>query len=132
MGIQDRDYYRNEGPSIFDSLVPSGLVCRWLISINIGVWLLQMIAQMNAQTGMIDGNITRGPGWVTEWFVLDVDAILHGQVWRLLTHAFLHAIPSPYDSTTFMTHIVFNMLFLWWFGSDVEQLYGRKEFLAIY
>ena len=24
------------------------------------------------------------------------------------------------------------MLFLWWFGSDVEQLYGRKEFLAIY
>jgi hypothetical protein len=24
------------------------------------------------------------------------------------------------------------MLFLWWFGSDIEQLYGRKEFLAIY
>ena len=132
MGIQDRDYYRNEGPSIFDSLVPSGLVCRWLISINIGIWVLQMIAQVNAQTGMIDGQISRGPGWVTEWFILDVDKILSGQVWRLLSHAFLHAVSMDDGGATFMTHILFNMLFLWWFGSDVEQLYGRKEFLAIY
>ena len=29
-------------------------------------------------------------------------------------------------------HLLFNMLFLWWFGSDVEQVYGPKEFLAIY
>ena len=30
------------------------------------------------------------------------------------------------------THLLFNMLCLWWFGSDMEQLYGRREFLAIY
>ena len=115
MGIQDRDYYRNEGPSIFDSLMPTGLVCRWLIGINVVVFLLQNIAGMTVHEN--------SSGWVTDWLILDVDAVLHGQVWRLLTYAFLHGS---------LMHVFFNMLFLWWFGSDIEQLYGRKEFLTIY
>ena len=49
MGIQDRDYYRNEGPSIFDALVPQGVVCRWLIGINIAVFVMQIVAQASAQ-----------------------------------------------------------------------------------
>src|SRR5205807_5684432 len=28
--------------------------------------------------------------------------------------------------------ILFNMVFLWWFGSDVEDLYGPREFLLFY
>jgi membrane associated rhomboid family serine protease len=64
-------------------------------------------------------------GWFTESFDLNPVAVLHGQVWRLLTHAFLH------DPSSIM-HILFNMLFLWWFGSDVEDLYGPREFLAFY
>ena len=31
-----------------------------------------------------------------------------------------------------MWHIFFNMLFLWWFGSEIEQVYGSREFLAFY
>jgi membrane associated rhomboid family serine protease len=111
MGIQDRDYYRNEGPSIFDSMMPRGMVCRWLIGINVAVFFLQLVSR-----GFVGDP-------VTSWLILDVDAVWHGQVWRLLTFAFLHG--------SFM-HVLFNMLFLWWFGSDVEELYGRKEFLAIY
>lgn len=122
MGIQDRDYYRNEGPSIFDNMMPRGLVCRWLIGINIFVFFLQLVS-MSSVHG--DERVLSS-GWVTDWLVLDVHEVLHGQVWRLLTYAFLH---SP---DGFFLHIVFNMLFLWWFGSDVEQLYGSKEFLAIY
>jgi membrane associated rhomboid family serine protease len=115
MGIQDRDYYRNEGPSVLDSLMPSGLVCRWLIGINVAVYLAQVLSANP------DPNL---PGWVDYWFRLDVRLVARdGQVWRLLTFAFLHGD---------IYHIFFNMLFLWWFGSDVEQLYGRKEFLAIY
>ncbi|MBI2808880.1 MAG: rhomboid family intramembrane serine protease [Planctomycetes bacterium] len=116
MGIQDRDYYRNEGPSAFDSLLPSGLVCRWLIAINVIAWLLQVATQSN-------------PGqasWFTDWFILDVNKVLEGEVWRLLTFAFLH------DPDLGSLHLIFNMLFLWWFGSDIEQLYGRREFLVIY
>ena len=121
MGIYDRDYYRNEGPSFLDSIWPTGLVCRWLIAINVAVFLLQILTAPRGDVGLN----SRSPldGWVTSWFILDTDAVLRGQVWRLLTFAFLH-----YS----FTHIFFNMLFLWWFGSDLEQLYGRAEFLLIY
>jgi membrane associated rhomboid family serine protease len=122
MGIQDRDYYRNEGPSVLDSLMPSGVVCRWLIAINVGVWFMQMATLTAGQALGLD----QSTGHFTDWFILDVNAVMHGQVWRLITFAFLHSTePVP-------THLFFNMLFLWWFGSDIEQLYGRKEFLAIY
>ncbi|MBN2135163.1 MAG: rhomboid family intramembrane serine protease [Acidobacteria bacterium] len=45
------------------------------------------------------------------------------QIWRLVTYMFLHA--------DFM-HILFNMLFLWWFGSELEKIWGPKLFLKYY
>ena len=62
---------------------------------------------------------------VTDIFILDPAKVMGGQVWRLLTYAFLHE-PNT------LWHILFNMLFLWWFGSDLERMYGPKEFLAFY
>src|SRR5437899_6003211 len=59
----------------------------------------------------------------TEVMQLDSQAVCNGQVWRLLTHAFMHAT---------VMHILFNMLFLGWFGTDVEDLYGPVEFLTFY
>lgn len=132
MGIQDRDYYRNEGPSIFDSLLPRGVVCRWLISVNVVVFVLQLVAFAAVRAPAIqlpDGELVlpnTSNGWVTDWFILDSAKVMEGQIWRVLTYAFLHSTES------FFMHLLFNMLFLWWFGSDVEQLYGQKEFLVIY
>ncbi len=130
MGIQDRDYYRKEGPSIFDSLVPHGVVCRWLIGINMAVFVLQMIAQVSAVSGVPgpENEMQSRDGWVTAWFILDVGKVLESQIWRLLTYAFLHSTDGMY----MYMHITFNMICLWVFGSDMEQLYGRKEFLAMY
>src|SRR5689334_25323067 len=107
MGIYDREYYRRESPSFLDR----GQVCKWLIGINIVCFILQLVTRPHGfpQAGGTDP--------ITDWFVLDVDAVLHGQVWRLLTYAFLHDPQGLY-------HILFNMLFLWWFGSDVEDIYG--------
>jgi membrane associated rhomboid family serine protease len=122
MGIQDRDYYRNDGPSIFDQMVPRGLVCRWLIGINVAAFLVQLIT-LPASDGRRFSD-----GAFTDWLILDVGAVLHGEVWRLLTYSFLHST----DANGFFLHVFFNMLFLWWFGSDVEEIYGRREFLAIY
>ena len=45
------------------------------------------------------------------------------EVWRVLTFQFLHAN---------LTHIVFNMLGLWFVGSLVEQYLGGKRYLAFY
>ena len=53
--------------------------------------------------------------------------VLQGQVWRLLTYAFLHSTDQSIP-----WHIIFNMLFLWWFGHEMEELYGPREFLTFY
>jgi membrane associated rhomboid family serine protease len=121
MGIYDRDYYR-EGPSYLDALIPSGLVCKWLIGINIVVFIAQIITR-GSTTLAINGMHT--PGWLTTTFWLKPDDVLSGQVWQLLSYAFLH------DPDNFW-HIALNMLFLWWFGSDLELMYGPREFLTFY
>lgn len=129
MGIYDREYYRHDGPNFLASFTERGKVCKWLILANVVCFVIQLLTLRSALPPGIDPDMLpiRVPrvSWFTEWFLLDVDQVLHGQVWRLLTCAFLH------DERNLL-HILFNMLILWWFGSDVEDLYGPREFLAIY
>jgi membrane associated rhomboid family serine protease len=114
MGIYDRDYYRREGYSFLGSFTERGTICKWLVGINIVCFIIQLVLRSPA-----------GNDWFTDSLDLNAELTWHGQVWRLLTYAFLHDTGNPW-------HIIFNMLFLWWFGSDVEDLYGPREFLAIY
>lgn len=51
-----------------------------------------------------------------------VEALLAGQVWRPLSPAFLHFGGM---------HLVFNMLWLWYFGRQVEVLQGSGRMLLI-
>jgi membrane associated rhomboid family serine protease len=118
MGIYDRDYYRKEGPSLFDTFIPEGKVCQWLIGLNVILFVLQLVFRS------VDPG-TRQEFGLTGWLILDTEAVGHGEVWRLLTYAFLHDPDNLF-------HIVFNMLFLWWFGTDVEMIYGPREFLGFY
>lgn len=46
-------------------------------------------------------------------------------IWQLVTYMFLH-------STSGLWHILFNMLMLWMFGSELEAVWGRKRFLTYY
>jgi membrane associated rhomboid family serine protease len=117
MGIYDREYYRREGPSFLGSFSERGRICKWLIAINVVVFVIQLLTRSDAPDEESLGSFTSA-FWLN-------DQVLHGQVWRLLTYAFLHDPGS-------LWHIVFNMLFLWWFGSDVETIYGPREFLAMY
>src|SRR5262245_54097215 len=109
MGIYDRDYYRKEGPSFLGSFATRGQVCKWLILINILFFVIQYL------TGDQMGRRFGREGAFTEALLLDTNRVLSGEVWRLLTYAFLHAG---------VLHILFDMLFLWWFGSELEELYG--------
>jgi membrane associated rhomboid family serine protease len=124
MGIYDRDYYRKDGPSFLGSVAEQGRVCKWLIAINVIVFVLQIVIRP-APAPWYSDEVTPSLGWVTDTFILDIDKVMHGQVWRLLTYAFLHEPGS-------LWHILFNMLFLWWFGKEVEDIYGQREFLAFY
>ena len=47
----------------------------------------------------------------------------HFMPWQLVTYAFLHL--------TF-AHLFFNMLGLWMFGGELEQVWGQRRFLQFY
>src|SRR5581483_3429262 len=131
MGIYDRDYYRRDGPSFLEHITSGGLVCKWLIAINIVAFILQLLTRRHDIPAELEtifrhiGATMPGGSPFTEAFELDSSKVMHGQVWRLLTYAFLHAPDNIY-------HILFNMLFLWWFGREVEEIYGHREFLCMY
>lgn len=125
MGIYDRDYYR-EGPSFLASISERGHVCKWLIMVNVACFITQLVTQQAPHVEYEDydnGRMVASFEPITDLFSLNTQKVLHGEVWRLVTCAFLHG--SLY-------HIFFNMLFLFWFGSDVEDLYGKKEFFCFY
>ncbi len=124
MGIYDRDYYRNERSSFLGSITDSAPVCKWIIIINIGVFLAQLFTT-DFQSFNLPGIAQPDYGIITNAFILNKNAVLQGQVWRLLSYAFLH---DPFS----IFHILFNMLFLWWFGHQLESIYGSREFLAFY
>ena len=129
MGIYDREYYRRDGPSFLGSFVDRGKVCKYLILINVIFFVIQWIAPHDTYPMRLEGRTVEvaDPNSVfTKALWLDPNKVMSGQVWRLITHAFLH------DTQGFPWHIIFNMLFLWWFGNEVEDLYGPKEFLAFY
>jgi membrane associated rhomboid family serine protease len=113
MGIYDRDYYRGQRSSYFDAF-STGSACKWLIGLNVIAFVLEFV-----------GRAPRHQNLFFDFFILDPGEVVHGQVWRLVSYAFLH------DTSTW-THIVFNMLFLWWFGDDIEQVYGTREFVLFY
>jgi uncharacterized lipoprotein YddW (UPF0748 family) len=60
MGVYDRDYYRNDPPrgGMLGGVAPA---CKWLIAINVAVFVLQLLIPYDPETGRAG---------VTEWLVL--------------------------------------------------------------
>ena len=56
---------------------------------------------------------------------LDINAVAHGQVWRLVTFLFIPPPSSP-------LWILINLYFTWWVGSSLEQNWGAFKFNAYY
>jgi membrane associated rhomboid family serine protease len=108
MGIYDREYYRGEtrGSGWLSGASPA---CKTIILINVVVFFLQQVLD---------------PEFVNEYLAASSEGIFrHGRVWQLLTATFLH------DS---VFHILWNMLFLWMVGREMESFYGSRDFVAMY
>jgi membrane associated rhomboid family serine protease len=116
MGIYDRDYYREDSPRW--GMTSSHSMVAILIFINIAVYIIDALWGAPRLQGGVS-NLERifhlSPTvWERPW-----------EFYQLLSYGFLH------DRTS-VWHIFFNMFGLYIFGRDVEQIYGKKEFLRIY
>jgi membrane associated rhomboid family serine protease len=90
------------------------IVTRVLVAINIAIYLIT-VAQ---------GSGLNSPGGqLFDKWLLFGPAVEHGDWWRLITAAFLHAG---------IWHIAVNMYALWWLGAAVEGAIGSMRFLLLY
>ena len=85
---------------------------RMLLFTTVGVAVFQLIAGALAQV-----RFDRLFGLVP------YDVIHHLFLWQLVTYLFLHGG---------FFHLLFNMLALWMFGTDLEALWGTQRFLRFY
>lgn len=117
MGIYDRNYYRDEDDngglfSGFTSQTNRSIVLL-LIGINVVVFILDGLSQSSGSMGQL-----------SEYLALsETDALQPWYWFRILTAAFAHAN---------LNHIFCNMLVLFFFGRQIEAMYGSKKFLWMY
>lgn len=109
MGVYDREYYRHERTRF--SFASTHSVVTILIVVNVIVFILCAVLS-DEQNGftrrfMVSG---RTIGTLMNWY-------------QFISYGFVHAD---------VRHIFFNMISLWFFGREVEALYGKREFLAYY
>jgi len=91
------------------------------MAMTIGIIAVTTVVSLVAFIGGSDGSK------VLEALQLDKVLAAHGQLYRLLTAALVHA---PLDQDPL--HLPFNMYALWIVGPIVERLYGRWRTLAFY
>jgi membrane associated rhomboid family serine protease len=81
-----------------------------------GVFLIQTLLKLLAP---LSWNL-----WYLHEFGLVPLAVTHGlRIWQPVTYLFLH------DG---ILHILFNMLFLWMFGADLERTWGTRRFYSYF
>ncbi|MCO5113360.1 MAG: rhomboid family intramembrane serine protease [Bdellovibrionaceae bacterium] len=103
-------------------------VVKILLIANIAIWLgvvhmLPFLMSQLASSVEWAGAITRSS--LFQWVgLVPYSTVFEFKLWQPLTYLFLH---SP-D----LTHILFNMLLLWWVGSQIERTMGTKQFLRYY
>lgn len=119
MGIQDRDYYRQEQPGF--SLSKPRTMVGILILANVVVFLANLLL-----TGGVRGAPSPQNDAIAYWLSVRGETLTHPYLWwQFLTYGFVHA---PHD----FSHILFNMIVLFMFGRPIESIYGPKEFLRLY
>jgi membrane associated rhomboid family serine protease len=91
--------------------IPPGV--KLLVLICSGVYFVQLLVDLFYG---IDGS-----SWVNHYFGLVPLGPIPGlRLWQPVTYIFLHG--------SFL-HLLFNMLFLWMFGKELELTWGKKRFL---
>lgn len=112
VGLEQRDYYREDpgGPTAIRGWWALLAMSHKLIAVNLVVFLLWQLRALE-------------PFMRSHFLVSWKGVFGHGRAWTLFTSAFSHQD---------LMHLAWNMLYLHWFGPDLEQIYGRRNFLLLY
>jgi membrane associated rhomboid family serine protease len=102
-------HYRYTSSSSYGGFPPA---VKWLIVSNTVIFLLYFLG----------GEALRGP-LITLFALYAEAAVRNYYVWQVVTYLFLHGGVS---------HLVFNMLGLWFFGAQLERDWGTRRFLRFY
>jgi len=119
------NYYRPFGGySVFPKVIKN------LLIINAAVFILQMIGERI----VVSSGFTLSELIMKYFSLIPVNGIVAGTMggepivwhfypWQLITYQFMHGG---------FYHIFFNMLVLWMFGMEIENIWGAKKFLTFY
>jgi len=119
MGWQDRDYasVRRVGVPCYGPVGRhSALGGRSIVTILI---IINLAVHFGASIFPALG----GP--IYNFGAMQPEAVLHGQVWRLVTAQYLH-------HPTWLMHILFNMIGLHFLGRPIERIWSPAKFFTIY
>jgi membrane associated rhomboid family serine protease len=104
------------GPATTLGFPPFTRAVKTLIIANVAVYLVMMLSRLTVP----------GLAEFAEFYLyLRPAAVVHGQIWQLVTYAFIH---DPHS----VMHLLLNMLGLWMFGSQFEMDFGERRFYEFY
>ena len=116
--MRDRGGYRHS--PYLERFSPFPRMCttvRALLIANAAVFVVQFLAYHLSSPPRVD---------LAEYLGIRADRVVERLwAWQVFTYMFLHSVGTIW-------HIVFNMLILFMFGTEVERLYGRRRFLTLY
>ena len=85
---------------------------RVIVIGNVAVYVLMLLTQAN------DAN-------ALSFLTFNLNALLHGEVWRLVTLVFVPAYSSPFA-------LLISLYFYYWIGSTLERQWGTAKFNLYY
>lgn len=127
MGLfnSNRDRYRNyqfrfNRPSMFGGFSFFPPVIKYLLITNIGIFILQYFIFAGFKVGGV-----RLSDYFMHYFALNPigSELFPFYPWQLVTYLFMHGG---------FWHLFLNMLALWMFGMELENIWGSKKFLTYY
>lgn len=91
---------------------PLSQAMKLLIGANVAMFVLTELLGRALQLTFLPATLSLHPA-----------SVLPLELWRLVTYMFLHGDPL---------HLLFNMLALWMFGTELERIWGTRFFLRYY
>lgn len=104
----------NRAPQM--EIAPMTKMVKRLVIINLSLWIGLIL--------IVQGFVLKNDFFFETFGLVPYKVINEFWIWQIFTYMFLHS------QSVF--HVIFNVLSLWWFGSELEVRWGSRFFLTYY